>query len=227
MEATRTALAGAVIIALAACGQEVTEVEMNVDDAKTMTAQGEFSALDGDSMDVAQLAANVLADELGIPLRDITVDTVRAVEWPDSSIGCPQPEQAYMQVITPGHKITLRVGNAMHIVHEANGRAFICKMRKAPERMTGQIDLVWGQQALLARKDLAGTSRRRREPDIMVGGADETTFTDSSLGCPEPGIEYEQGNRDGFVLTLRHGSRDYTYHTDLENTIPCPGISND
>jgi hypothetical protein len=30
---------------------------------------------------------------------------------------------------------------------------------------------------------------------------------------------------EGWVLTLRHGSRNYTYHTDGERTIPCPPIA--
>lgn len=222
MKTTRSGLASVFVFTLVACSPDAVDLE----DAKTMSPQGEIGDLNDSSLEVAELAARVLADELDIPLADIAVDTVRAVEWRDSSIGCPQPGEAYLQVITPGHKITLQVGDTLHTVHEANGRAFVCKTRKAPERVTGQIDLVWGQQAFAARKDLAGRLGVD-EDTIMISGVQETPFSDSSLACPEPGVNYEQGDRKGFVLTLRHGSRNYTYHTDLKRTVPCPAISED
>lgn len=80
---------------------------------------------------VAEAAIGALAAELGVPESAIELDTIAEVDWPDASIGCPQPDMSYAQVITPGHKITLRVNSEMHVVHEANGRAFVCKTRKA------------------------------------------------------------------------------------------------
>lgn len=196
------------------------------DETKKMLPDGTMTKPSAEDTSIAELAKSVLAEELNIPISTITVDTVRPVEWRDSSIGCPQPGQAYMQVITPGHKITLRVDGRLHVVHEANGRAFICKIRKDKGRVTGRIDLVWGPQAVVARKDLA--DRLGVDEDlVMIAGARETTFTDSSLGCPEAGVEYDKRDKKGFVLRLRHGNRDYIYHTDLERTIPCPAISED
>ncbi len=194
--------------------------------AKYMTLDGTLSALDAEHHDLAVLAAETLAVELSIPVSSIQIDTVRAVEWRDSSIGCPQPGVGYLQVITPGHKITLRAGGRVHTIHEANGRAFMCKLRKEPRRMTGQIDLVWGTQGLAARKDLA-TRLGVEEQAIMIAGATPRVFADASLDCPEPDTDYAPEKRDGFVLRLRHGGRDYTYHTDLERTIMCPPMSED
>ncbi len=213
-------------LALCACGTDASDALDNAPEPKSMSLEGKLGNLDTNGQNIADLARRALADELGIRESEIVVDTVRAVEWPDTSIGCPQPDMSYGQVIVPGHKITLRVDGNLHTVHEADGRAFVCKIRKAPDRVTGQIDLVWGQQALVARKDLA--SRLGIEDQgIIIAGASETVFTDTSLGCAEPGIEYERQDRTGFVLTLRYGGRNYTYHTDLERTIPCPAISID
>jgi hypothetical protein len=36
---------------------------------------------------------------------------------------------------------------------------------------------------------------------------------------------YAQSKVDGWVLTFRHGTRAFTYNTDLNRTIPCPAIS--
>ena len=49
----------------------------------------------GEESRLAQLAVRTLADELGIDADQISVDTVRKVDWRDSSYGCPQPGQAY------------------------------------------------------------------------------------------------------------------------------------
>ena len=220
MKLTSCLLAGVLTLAGASGDQP------DFEGAKYMALDGTLSALDAEHHGVAVLAAETLAVELGIPVSSIRIDTVRAVEWRDSSIGCPQPGEGYLQVITPGHKITLRAGGRVHTIHEANGRAFLCKIRKEPDRMTGQIDLVWGTEGLAARKDLA-SRLGVEEREIMIAGAKPRVFADAGLDCPEPGTEYAPEERDGFVLRLRHGGRDYTYHTDLERTIMCPPVSED
>ncbi|HET8692550.1 MAG TPA: hypothetical protein VFM30_10505, partial [Steroidobacteraceae bacterium] len=40
---------------------------------------------------IAQLAIETLAADLKSPADGILVDTVRAVDWRDSSLGCPKP----------------------------------------------------------------------------------------------------------------------------------------
>ena len=228
MNTKHWAILGLATLSLGACGADAPDAadKPAASQPKAMTPDGKMQALNTNGQGVADLAIRALADELDIPITGIEVDTVRAVDWPDTSVGCPQPGMSYGQVITPGHKITLRVDGAIHVVHEANGRAFVCKIRKDPNRVTGQVDLVWGQQAVVARKDLA-SRLGVAEQEIMIADASQTTFTDASLGCPEPGVEYEKKDRPGFVLKLRTGNRNFTYHTDLERTIPCPAIATD
>ena len=219
---TRLGIAVACCIGIAACNAE----PVNVEKAKTVTAQGTVEQLRDDNMDIARLAAETLAGELNINVNEIEVDTVRAVEWRDTSIGCPQPDQAYGQVITPGHKITLRVGGQFYFVHESNGRAFVCKQQKktAVAGVTQQLGFEWGPMAMQARKELAATLGVE-ERLVLVASAEGTTWSDASMGCPESGVEYEIRDRQGYVITLRHGSRNYRYHTDLERIIPCPPIA--
>ena len=50
-----------------------------------------------------------LARRNSIDPARIRVDNVEAVDWPDGAIGCPQPGQSYVQVITPGYRIRLAV----------------------------------------------------------------------------------------------------------------------
>ena len=80
-----------------------------------------------DQQAAVRLAQQHLADALGCAEHEITVGQVEAVEWNDSSLGCPQPGMMYMQVITPGYRVTLEQGGQQYIVHTDGGhRAVRC-----------------------------------------------------------------------------------------------------
>ncbi len=192
-----------------------------------VAGQGSVEALDAEQRALARLAIATLADDRGISSDRIRVDTIRAVQWPDSSLGCPQPGQQYLQVVTPGHRISLRVDEQLYTVHEAGGKAFVCHQRKSGGvPLTPQLEIVWGEQMLEARADLAARLGVAEEAIRPMGGR-PATWEDSSLGCPAPGGTYAPGPVEGYVLVLRHGTRQFTYHTDMERTIPCPAITAD
>ena len=176
--------------------------------------------------DVAKLAIAALAKDLGIAADKIQVDTVRTVNWPDSSIGCPRPGRAYMQVITPGHKVSLRADGRIYVVHEARGRAFVCEKTKPYAGVDPKGELVFGSMMLEARRDLAARLGVP-ESEIQMTAAQEQTWEVAGLGCPEPGKTYPPGKVTGWVLTFEHAKRPFTYHTDLHRTIPCPAISSE
>lgn len=78
-----------------------------------------------------------------------------------------------------------------------------------------------------AREDLA--RRLDVDPDeIEILVADEVTWPDGSLGCPEPGMSYTQALVDGSQVVLRHGDRVYDYHAGADD-IPflCPSQERD
>jgi hypothetical protein len=58
-----------------------------------------------------------LAKQKGVEPSRIGVASVEAVEWPDSSLGCPQPGRAYAQVITPGWRIRLTLDGQTYEYH--------------------------------------------------------------------------------------------------------------
>ncbi len=210
---------------LAACNAESDATDAQAE-IPFVPGQGSDEKLTEAERNIARLAIDALAAELQIAKDGIAVDTIRAVNWPDSSVGCPEPGLAYLQVITPGHKITLRADGRIHFVHEANNRAFVCHQTKVFGGITPQLELVFGSQLLAAQKDLAD---RLGVPtsEIRPASGEERTWDDASLSCPEPGVEYPPGKVTGWVLTLKHGMRNYTYHTDLKRTIPCPRITAD
>ena len=93
----------------------------------TAPADAQTAPSDSKASDVGKMAATLVAKRHELDVADIVVDTVEPMEWPDSSLGCPQPGQFYMQMITPGHKVKLHVGERVFFVHEAKGRGIICK----------------------------------------------------------------------------------------------------
>jgi hypothetical protein len=171
----------------------------------------------------ARVAIDALAAELGIPKDQVLVDTVRDVEWRDSSLGCPKPGVAYLDVVSSGHRVILRVDGQVHVVHESRNRAFVCVQTKAMGGITPQRDLSFGPQMVAARRDLAGRLGIS-EREILFLSGEGKTWNDGSLGCPEPGVMYAQAQVRGWVLSFGHKQRVYTYHTDLNRTIPCPPI---
>jgi len=173
---------------------------------------------------VADLAVDALAAELGVPQDRISVLSVTAVDWPDSSAGCPKPGMSYLTVMTPGHKIMLEVDDRTYAVHEARGTAFVCQQPSVAAEAAAGGARTQDRLMLTARTDLA-KRLGVPVPEIQAAGAAPTTFSDASLGCPEAGMQYAQAQTEGWVLTLRHGGRDFTYHADAHHVIPCPDIS--
>jgi hypothetical protein len=51
-----------------------------------------------------------LAQRLNLAEGQIALVHAEAVDWPNSSLGCPQPGMAYLQVITPGYRLVLAAG---------------------------------------------------------------------------------------------------------------------
>jgi hypothetical protein len=173
----------------------------------------------------ASVAIEALATELGIGKDQISVQSVSAVDWRDSSLGCPKPGMAYLSVITPGHRVTLLANGKLHSVHEANNKAFVCRQARPAAAVTPKdMDLTSRKQMLQARKDLA-MRLNVPEADIRTGVATPTTWVDASLGCPETGIQYAQVETEGWLLVLNHGAREYTYHADAQRVVPCPAIT--
>jgi hypothetical protein len=76
------------------------------------------------------LAKKTLAGKLGVAVEAVQLDKAEAVDWADASLGCPEPGMMYAQVITPGHKVSLKVDGKTHVVHVAGTRAVMCGGRK-------------------------------------------------------------------------------------------------
>jgi hypothetical protein len=58
-----------------------------------------------------------MSRQTGIPADQISVESVTAMDWPDSAVGCPQEGMMYAQVITPGYLIVLATQGQKYEYH--------------------------------------------------------------------------------------------------------------
>jgi len=67
---------------------------------------------------------------------------------------------------------------------------------------------VWMEQA---RDDLA-QRLQINAGEIVLEQAENVTWSDGALGCPEPGMFYTQALVPGYRLVYRHAGSSYFYH---------------
>jgi len=76
---------------------------------------------------IARVAIADLAARLHMSETDIAVKQVKSVEWPDTSLGCPQPGMMYAQMVTPGYEIILTAGGKDYVYHsDRKSRVVYC-----------------------------------------------------------------------------------------------------
>ncbi len=69
------------------------------------------------------------ATHLGLSKDQLRVDQVESRQWPDSSLGCPQPGQLYSQIVTPGYLVVISSSapaRQLEYHTDARGRVTLC-----------------------------------------------------------------------------------------------------
>jgi hypothetical protein len=80
-----------------------------------------------------------LAAELGVAIDQIEVESASAVIWADSSLGCPEADTMYAQVLTPGYRLVLTAGAQTYYYHaDAIGEFFQCDAERAVEPVSAE-----------------------------------------------------------------------------------------
>jgi len=74
---------------------------------------------------LSEMARSDLANELSVDAGAIELVEVEAVEWSNSSLGCPEPGMMYLQVLTPGYRLTLEVDGQRYVYHTDDGQRVV------------------------------------------------------------------------------------------------------
>ena len=73
-----------------------------------------------------------LSQRIQVPVERITLKVVEAVQWRDSSLGCPEPGMYYLMVITPGYRIQLEANGEVYEYHTSETRVVYCENPTPP-----------------------------------------------------------------------------------------------
>lgn len=83
--------------------------------------------------DLVEQAAQDLAQRLAVDRSQISLVGAGPVTWPDSSLGCPQPDMMYLMVLTPGYQVVLRADSLEYHYHAGlNSAPFFCQSPSLP-----------------------------------------------------------------------------------------------
>jgi len=108
-------------------------------------------------------AIAALSGSLGADASDIAMVAMERQDFPDAALGCPQPGEVAAAVLTPGYKIVLRVGDALHELHtNLNGTLVRCLPTGEPV-----VDI----------------------PDFSTGTPDAGQSTPSPVSTPDDGVD--------------------------------------
>jgi hypothetical protein len=170
---------------------------------------------------VVQQARTDLSERFDVALDSIKLESFEAVEWRDSSLGCPAPGMNYLMVVTPGYLIKLQAGDRTYEYHADENHVVYCANPKPP--LTGapgnQPD-AGARMADVAKADLAQKLDVSVE-QIQLVTVEAVDWPDASLGCPEPGKMYAQMITPGYQITLLARGKEYTYHSNLGDVFLC------
>lgn len=206
---SQPALATLALVALAGCGES--------GDLPT-AAERPAPAL----MSPSDRAREAVAARLGIAAADVSIVSITARDFPDSSLDCPEPDMLYQQVITPGHQVILEAESRRFDVRVAGEGARICHRRK---RSGSRGDQRLSPVQLLAEDARADLARRLQiAPDaVRVNGIRALRPGDELPGCawdcpPEAGV-------CGYAISLLHDERRFDYFASRSQIRPCPPIA--
>ena len=80
-------------------------------------------------------AKTALSRKLDVPISGISLDSATEKTWPNTSLGCPEKDRMYAQVVTSGFAVVLGAKGTTHEVHVSARRVVFCP---APPPPTGR-----------------------------------------------------------------------------------------
>jgi hypothetical protein len=205
-------------------GLVVVPTETSTEDQPAAVAPAQPGAFDEVIAPLVQQAQDDLVKRIGASLDQITVVSMNEVVWPDGSLGCAQPGQAYTQATTPGYQIILSYRGQEYDYHTDSNYAFLCENAVPAAGITKNI-APEVKLVNLAVNDLLqrlGISKDRIIPQPLI----PKKWDDTSLGCPQVGQTYTPGEVKGYEIVLKvkdqnNQEKKYTYHSDLERVVYC------
>lgn len=163
-----------------------------------------------------------VAEQLGLSDEALTLVSAEQVNWSDMSLGCPQPDMAYAQVVTPGWRIVFvdDEGQEYDVHTTANREHFvICESSAESRSAPSHRDNPAVEAAIKTLVEQEGVA----EESVTVIDVTAVEWRNSCLGCEKPGQYCLMVITPGYRIILKSGAETYTLHTDRtgEQVIIC------
>jgi hypothetical protein len=173
-----------------------------------------------------QRALDDLAGELDISADAIRVLRLERAVWTSIDLGCAEaPATPSASLRIDGFRFLLAAQGKTYEYHTDNRSSVrLCEtvgsVAGQTEDLTLEMDPVAAGTVALAQRRLAVQldlpQSRIRVVDVMP-----VTWTDSSLGCPQPGQQYAPILIEGYRILLAAGDEEYIFHSDSTQVLAC------
>jgi hypothetical protein len=189
-----------------------TDESTAAEDAPESTPAEEEEAMSEIPAEIRERAQSALAAYLEVEPETLTLTGGAAVEWPDSSLGCPQPGEAYMQVIMEGYQLvftdatgseyavnTTQSGDPL-IVCEEDERVVLPSegTASAPDLVPDPADV---PDAVFTRARAGLSDYLGIAPDaLMLDHAQQVEWPNSGMGCFRADQPVTQAIVEGYEL---------------------------
>lgn len=170
-------------------------------------------------------AVEDLTARLEITADDVELISITTEEMPVSDLGCPssgaKPGTAQPDGIVLGKEVTLKAGGKTYVYRVYRLRVVLCE-GTLPTTGAGTPTLPEASEvALEAAMDDLTARLQVAKNSVQIVSVEKRMWSDSSLGCPQPGLVYSQVITPGFLIRLGVGGKEYAYHTSLLNAVLC------
>ncbi len=100
-----------------------------------------------------------------------TLVALEPVDWPNTSLGCPEPERTYAQVVTPGFRLVFEYKGQQYEYHtDQDGSTVVeCEIEPALDSGSAPDDTSQKMAQSQAQRDTSQESRRRRSASSPQG----------------------------------------------------------
>lgn len=108
----------------AGCTTPAPAQEMD-SDAPAGAIEGPSPDVPADALALVDRARADLMQKTGTKTEDVTLLSVEKINFADASLGVPEPDKMYAQVVTPGYVIRFQVGDTVYTYHGSGERVVL------------------------------------------------------------------------------------------------------
>lgn len=118
-------------LALAGCNGDIASDQTAPSGAAENGMKNENGKIDPRLERFVAEAVSNLALRLDIEQSDIRIAEAQFVTWPNSALGCPEPDMMYTQALVPGYRIRLTADGDTYHYHGARDKSpFHCPVER-------------------------------------------------------------------------------------------------